>query len=48
MGFFAGGYGERREAMESLERYLRDLEGRIDPAAETALEKNWLLFADGL
>ena len=34
--------------MESLERYLRDLEERIDPAAETALEKNWLVFADGL
>lgn len=33
--------------MESLERYLRDLEERIDPAAEERLEKNWLLFADG-
>lgn len=34
--------------MESLNRYLRDLEERLDPAAEAALEQNWLLFADGL
>jgi hypothetical protein len=42
------GLRRTRRSDGALERYLRDLEERIDPAAEAALERNWLCLRTAL